>query len=62
MVEMLLKAAIILVILVVIWFIATWALGLVGIVIPEIVGAAIIAILALVGLLWLWRNRGSLGL
>lgn len=62
MVEMLLRGAIIIVVLVVIWFLATWALGLVGIVIPEIVLMAAVAILVLVALLWLWRNRGSLGL
>jgi hypothetical protein len=62
MVEALLKFAIIVVILVVIYVLATWALGTVGIVIPQIVITAFIAILVLVGCLWLWRNRGSLGL
>jgi hypothetical protein len=62
MVEMLLRAAIIVVILVVIWVLATWALGMVGITIPPIIAGAVIAILILVGLLWLWKNRGSLGL
>lgn len=62
MVEMLIKFAIIVVILVVIFMAATWALGLVGIVIPQVFIMAIVAILVLVGCLWLWRNRGSMGL
>ncbi len=62
MIEALLKFAIIVVILILIYVGATYALGLMGVVIPQIVIMAVIAILILVGCLWLWRNRGSLGL
>ncbi len=62
MVEALIKLAILVVVLVIIFFVVTWALGTVGVVIPQFIVVGIVAIMVLIGCLWLWRNRGSLGL
>ncbi len=62
MVETLLKAAIIVVILVGLFLLVTWALSFVGVTIPSFVIGFLIALCILAGALWLWRQRGSLGL
>lgn len=60
MISMLIKAAIIIVVLVIVGFVIVWALAQVGVVIPQIVIMGVVAVLVLIGLLWLWENRANL--
>jgi protein-S-isoprenylcysteine O-methyltransferase Ste14 len=61
MVDMLLRAAIIVVILSLVFACIMWAFSYAGIVVPDWVMGGVIGLVILAGALWVWRNRGSIG-